>query len=124
MVSEIISILSNDTTLRALIGSTITDTRIYPLKTMNNYDCIVYKNFPVSDNGVKVQERMEINIIASTYKKALDIAERVNELLLTIGDTPLTSTVLEVELNGGGINYKLETDKVHRTLFLDILYRR
>lgn len=124
MVSEIISILSNDTTLRALIGSTVTDTRIYPLKTMNNYDCIVYKNFPVSDNGVKVQERMEINIIASTYKKALDIAERVNELLLTIGDTPLTSTVLEVELNGGGITYKLETDKVHRILFLDILYRR
>lgn len=124
MVSEIVSILSNDTALRALIGSTVGDTRIYPLRSLNNDSCIVYKNFPVSDNGVKVEERMEIEIINSTYAKVLEIEERVKGLLLTIGDTPLTDTILEVELNGGGLVYNYETNKVYRTLFLDILYRR
>lgn len=124
MVSEIIKLLTDDTTLKTKLGATTGDTHIYPLYTMNNNECIIYKHVPVSDDGIKTIDRLEITIIASTYAKTLEIEECVKSILLTIGDTPLNTLILEVELNGGGALYDGQRDKVHRILFLNILYRR
>ena len=124
MVSEIISLLSADSTIKTLLGAITGDTRIYPLETKSLNDCIIYKHIPVSDDGIKTIDRLEITIIASTYAKSLQIEDRVKSILLTKGDTPLNTSILEIELNGGGALYDGERNKVHRILFLNILYRR
>lgn len=124
MISEIISKLNNDSILKALIGGTEADTHIYPLYSLSNDDCIIYKHIPVSDDGIKTIDRLEITINTTSYSHSLEIENRVKDLLLTVGDKPFSNSILEIELNGGGALYDGKRDKVQRILFLNILYRR
>lgn len=124
MVSEIIGKLSNDLILKALIGGTEEDSHIYPLNSFINDDCIVYKHIPVSDDGIKSIDRLEITINTTSYSNSLEIENRIKDLILTVGDKPFSNSILEIELNGGGALYDGKRDKVQRILFFNILYRR
>lgn len=124
MISEVINILKSDIVLKTLINGTTEDTHIYPLYTMSNEDCIIYKHVPISDDGIKTLDRLELNIISTSYSHTLEIEDRIKDLLLTIGDNQLTSSILDIEVNGGGALYDGKRNKVQRILFLNILYRR
>ena len=115
---EAIALMLNDDELKKLIGS-----HIYPTQTDHLGDCVIY-NFHTIYQDKKVQKcRLQINIIATTTAKTVAIEERIKTILLTLGDSPLTNDILQVELNGGGTLYDGAREKNHRILYFDIIKR-
>lgn len=63
--------------------------------------CIIYKITPINDDGIKRQDRLEIQIVG------FDIAEiesedlKIRKALLSFGDRQ--DNILSIELNGGGM---------------------
>lgn len=98
-LSEIITILVSDTALSELLGVTTDDKRIYPLEI--DGQGMSYKYTQLTNDGVKTQDRLEIRVAYTDLSKCYKIMQRVDELLITIGDDPLTSNILHVEKNGG-----------------------
>ena len=117
---ELLDILKNDSQLISYIG---TAANIYPMATSYTGECIVYKLVPLTDDGIKQHNRFEVQIIANTMAKTIDIEKRVKQLILTKADTPLTNNILKVVMNGGGTFYDVERNKHHRQLFFEILSR-
>ncbi|UVX70645.1 MAG: hypothetical protein [Bacteriophage sp.] len=75
-----------------------------PIRFINNDKverCIIYKITPISDDGIKRQDRLEIQIVG------FDIAEveledaKIRKSLLSFGDR--IDSFLSIELNGGGM---------------------
>lgn len=100
VLEELTSILKNDTTLKELLKAKIDNTKIMPMPLLS--DGIGYEFIPLTNNGIKEQAQFELTIINANLLKCYEIKEQVDRLLLTIGDTPLTDTILEVSQNGGG----------------------
>jgi len=117
---DILNILKTDNQLISLIGSAA---NIYPMETTYTGECIIYEIVPLSDDRITQHNRLQIHIIAKTMAKAIDIEKRVKQLILTMADTPLTTNILKVILNGGGTLYDGERQKHHRILYFEILSR-
>lgn len=117
---DILNILKNDTQLINLIG---TAANIYPMETSYTGECIVYEIVPLSDDRITQQNRLQIHAISYTMAKAIAIEKRVKQLILTLADTPLTTNILKVVMNGGGSLYDGEHKKHHRILYFEILSR-
>lgn len=113
MTRYIINILKQDEELKALLKASILDSKIYPLGTDQIQDCIVYKNVPVTDDGIKAQYRLEITVIALSLGIGEQILERIKEVLITIADTKKHSKILNCSLNGGGLLENLESNTYH-----------
>lgn len=122
-VKEILAILKADQLLKELLGASITDSKIYLNDTINKNDSIVYKYVLLSNDAIKVQSRLEIDCISSNYEKGMQILTKVQQLLLTSGDTPLTNKLIEVTQNGGGYVFD-KTIKVHKFKAIFILKER
>ncbi len=116
---EILELLNADAELTDIIGKN----HIYPNKTTFKGNCIVYEIEPISDDKIKQQDRIKMNIIADTFEMALQIEERIKADILTFGDVPLTNNILQVEHNGGGQLFDEARQKYHRILYFDILRR-
>ena len=97
---ELIGILKNDTTLKTLLKATITNTKIMPMPLLS--DGIGYNFIPLTSDGVKEQSQFELTIINTDLLRCYEIKEQLDKLLITIGDTSLTNSILEVSQNGGG----------------------
>ena len=97
---ELITILKNDATLKTLLKATVTNTKIMPMPLLT--DGIGYTFIPLTSDGVKEQSQFELTIINTDLLRCYEIKEQLDELLITIGDTPLTNSILEVGQNGGG----------------------
>ncbi|WP_410497212.1 hypothetical protein QTL86_11135 [Cellulosilyticum sp. ST5] len=100
---ELITILKNDTTLKTLLKAEIDNTKIMPMPLLS--DGIGYNFIPLLSDGIKEQSQFEITIINKNLFKCCEIKERLDKLLITIGDTQLTNSILEVSQNGGGCWY-------------------
>jgi len=88
----------------------------YPVKpyaTDTIEDCILYKLVPVSNDGVKQQDRLEITVISTNLLTAQQMIEKIKCALLTIGDTQFNNDILEISLNGGGSLENVETNTYH-----------
>jgi hypothetical protein len=101
IIEDILSILKADIALKALLGATATDTKIYPYSTKKQANSIVYILSPVFDADAKRIDKLEIHIICTDLANAYAIDSRVRTILKTIGDTP-NGSLLNVEVNGGG----------------------
>ena len=97
---ELIAILKNDTALKTLLKATITNTKIMPMPLLS--DGIGYNFIPLTSDGVKEQSQFELTIINTDLLRCYEIKEQLDKLLITIGDTQLTNSILEVSQNGGG----------------------
>lgn len=100
VLEELTSILKNDITLKTLLKAKIDNTKIMPMPLSS--DGIGYDFIPLLVEGKKEQSQFEITIMNEDLSKCYEIKEQVDKLLITIGDTALTDTILEVSQNGGG----------------------
>lgn len=110
VLNDILEILKNDAELSALLQPTANDKRIYAYRGQAD-TCISYRHTPVTSDGIKAQDKLEINCISTDYATAEKILRRVKELLLTVGDKKLNDEILNVSLNGGGILFDEQTEQ-------------
>lgn len=114
ILDEIIELLKNDDAFSTYLNISEHDPKIYPFSTSVVQDCIVYKFVPLTSDGIKEQNRIEITAISRDMYRALKILELVKSALITIGDEPKTKNILEISLNGGGTPMENEsTGTVH-----------
>ena len=104
MLNDILQILKSDSELRGILKPTAADSKIYMYKGKSE-TCISYKYSMISSDGIKAQNKLEINFISSDYTKSEQMLNRVKKLLLTVGDERLNENILNVGLNGGGTLY-------------------
>lgn len=125
LANEIYTLLSVDSALKTLLGGTATDSKIYPYSAeLSKVPCIVYILTPVADDAVKQRNRLELRIIGKSLATITAIDERCRTLLLTIGDKTLSSTVLNVEVNGGGNLSDTATQTTQTITYYNITNRR
>lgn len=123
MIKEILEIFKADTTLMGLINGTAAEPHIYPMQTDYLGDCFTYNYHTTAADKITESKRLEITIIAKTLSKTVDIENQIKRLILTLGDTPLITNILQVEVNGGGSLYDNERLMNHRILYFDLLIR-
>lgn len=119
IIEEIVSILNNSTVLTSLLGGE----HIYPYQTDYLGECVIFQVTPQVDNKAHQTMRMQLSIITKTISKAFEIEKVLKQLLLTKGDEPLTSNILQVEANGGGSLYDYNRQMYHHYIYLDIINR-
>ena len=107
-----------DTELKKMIGS-----NVYPAPTDCLDDCVLYNFYTEAQSDGAQKVRLQITIVCSTMEKTLQIEERIKTILLTLGDKPLTTNILQVALNGGGTLYDYAREKHHRILYLILQYQ-
>lgn len=91
---------------------------LYPIQSDKKGEQIIYTETPVSDDGVKNQYRLELNIVCDTLAKAITIDKAIRKALLSFGDLK-QNNVLNIEINGGGT---LTSEVgVHRLLYFSVL---
>lgn len=112
VVKDILDILRNDTELKQLLNATKLDPKIYTTGRIYSGDCLVYSYVPLISDGVIIQSRIEINCYSSDYVKGYKLLRAVQRLLITVGDSTLNNTILNIEQNGGGYIFD-ENIKVH-----------
>ena len=108
ILDDILQRLEDDTELKLLLNSTSNNTGIYLNKT-DKSDSITYRFINLSSDGIKEQNRLEINCLSLNYIKANQILDRVKAILLTFGDEQFNNDVLEIVLNGGGYLFDDDT---------------
>lgn len=119
VINEIITLLDTDKVLNNLLG----DKHIFLAPTNYTGEAIIYSWLPVSSDKIKRLDKLEINVITDTQLKGIQIEQRLKEVLLTLGDTPLVPGIHDVNLNGGGNLYDYERQKNHRILYFYITSR-
>jgi hypothetical protein len=92
IIEEIISILRNDEELKRLLGGN----HVYATPSTYLGNSVVYSWYTLSSDKVKTTDKLEIHIITDTLLEGAEIESRIKELLLTLGDEPLTANVREV----------------------------
>lgn len=119
MIEYIVSLLKNDKRLVELIG----ENNIYPIQTEYLGNCVIYDAYTTSHNKIIQETRFQVTIVASKLSTTLAIEQEIEKLMLTLGDTPLSNTILQVEANGGGSLYDNNRRKNHRIIYFNILSR-
>lgn len=102
VIREVLNIWKNDTDLKRLLKSTVSDPRIYMNAPVYTGDCIVYSFTPLISDGVTAQSRIEVDCYSSDYTKSYEILKTIEKLMVTVGDDPRTENILSIEKNGGG----------------------
>lgn len=75
-----------------------------PIKFINSdkvEKCIIYNLTPINDDGIKRQDRLEIQIVGFDILDIETIDLQIRKALLSFGDR--TDCILSIELNGGGV---------------------
>ncbi|MDD3502508.1 MAG: hypothetical protein PHE63_00255 [Eubacteriales bacterium] len=100
ILSRLLSFIRNDTGVSALFSRPMID-------VINAFDtaeipAIVYTYSPITDDGIKRLDRLEIRIISEDYSHALAVDEAITACLLTAGDNSKDNKILNINKNGGG----------------------
>lgn len=123
MTRTIINMLKADDLLKDLLQATTKDSKIYPFGTSSVQNCILYKNVPVLDDGIKAQYRLEVTVIALDMGIGEQLLAQVKKILLTLGDTKKHSKILACGLSGGGVLENLETNTIHYKAYFNYTVR-
>lgn len=91
-------------------------------------NCIVYSYSPSTFDGVKGLYRLSLRIIQKgrgerTLLRIENIKKKLLSVLITPHDTALSSQILSVRQNGGGVMVDYDTDTTHEIIYFDILYK-
>lgn len=126
MIYAILNKLNNDIELNSLLGSTLEDSKIYPLFTRNNDTCIVYTDSIVSGGDIR-ENRLELRIICDDYDKMIEIEKRINKLLdikeYEQGFRYKNISILKSSLVGGGTLENDSTHTIERVLLFQIKWK-
>ncbi|VYU55563.1 Uncharacterised protein [uncultured Clostridium sp.] len=74
---------------------------VFPISSSLKGEQIIYNIVPLSDDGIKQSNRLELNIIGKTMARAIELDTAIRQALLSIGDLKKNG-VLDIEANGGG----------------------
>ena len=102
---------------------TATSLPVVPVFTTTLGNQIIYNHYPVSDNGAKSLQRLEIRLITTSYSEAESYRKQIIGALVPIGDDTLIDGITACELNGGGFLYEGETKTYHTLLYFDYIHR-
>lgn len=107
----------------ALISSTgLTD--IKPVFTETIADQIVYKDYPISDNGAKSIHSLEIRLITKTYSDAERYRKLIIQALVPTGDNVKINGITSCVLAGGSSPlYEGNTKTYHTMLYFNYIQR-
>ena len=111
---EIIKMMNEDEMISA---------HLYSNHTEYLGDCVLYDFYTIHQDKKVQKIRLQITIIAEKVSKVVEMENRINGLLLTLGDNSLTNNILQVEQNGGGSLFDENRRKYHRYLYYDIIKR-
>lgn len=116
MIREIISFLREKTEYKYYFGEA----------NIKNVPCIIYSFSDSGNNGILRKARLELNIAVkglneNSIIEAEKIKNKINSLILTFGDRPLSTRILNVEQNGGGMIRNEGANTTHHILFYDII---
>lgn len=119
----LIDIIKNDEVVKEILKSTISNPKIYPYYKNEHIQCILHKFVPLSSDGIKEQNRLELTFIHEDELIAKKLMNRVKELLITVGDNKLNNEILEISLNGGGNLVDYQTNTIQLKAFFNIKNR-
>lgn len=126
MIYAILDRLKNDIELRTLLGASIDNPKIFPLKTDEDGESIVYNDSPTSGGTIK-ENRLELRIITDDYDKAMLIEKSLCRLLDLEENQPgfryEDVVIMSSTLNGGGTLENEATKDIERILYFDIKWR-
>lgn len=108
MIEQVLQLLRANQRLNTLIQG-----RIEPFSIGLAANSIVYSVTPLTDNRITQTDKLEIHIIADSVANMFAIDNEVRKTILTMGDSPLTTDILQVEINGGGSMEDLTTNTKH-----------
>lgn len=124
MFQEIIIELKNNSELRELLSASLDNPHIEMFSTsIDNLPAITYTFSDVSDNAIKKIEKLEVRAISTDIATTINIANKVKEIVLTVGDTPLSNNILSVEVNGGGLMEDTSANLYSQTILFNIIGR-
>lgn len=103
--------------------SSATQLPVKPLFTTTIGDQIVYKHYPLSDNGAHSLQRLEIRLITKTYENAESYRKIIINTLVPVGDNVLIDGITECYVDGGGSLYEGETKTYHTILYFNYTQR-
>lgn len=118
MIREIISYLREKTEYKYYFGEA--DIKSLP--------CVIYSFGDNGNNGIIRKVRLELNIAVeglneNSIIKSEEIKNKINSVIITMGDGPLSKRILSVEQNGGGMIGNERADLTHQFLYYDIIYK-
>lgn len=91
---------------------------LYPISSTHTGEQVIYTEAPISDDGIKNQYRLELNIVCKTLDKVNKTDKAIRQALLSVGDLKKNG-VLDIQVNGGGT---LTSEVgIHRLLYFNIL---
>lgn len=117
MIAELITLLRKKTKYKYCLGG-----------TDKIEDCVVYGYNDVYNDNIKKSARLTFNIITkglteNSAIKAEEMKNKINSVILTFGDEPLTNKILSVVQNGGGQLENSETQTLHTIIYYDVIYK-
>ena len=119
-IKQLITVQKADESVDSLIGG-----RIYPFHTTDiSRDCIVYTPVPLEDDKIKETWRIEITIISKSLENNMAIDTAIRNALLTLADSQLTNSIMQVALNGGSMLENMETETIHNTGYYIVVFRK
>lgn len=115
ILEELLNILEADTSLATLLGASVTNSKIMPMPLIT--DGVGFDFIPLINDGAITQSVLELTIANTDMFSCYEIKDKIDNLLITIGNNELTSTITGVSANGGGFYfdddlkmYKLKTN--------------
>lgn len=103
VLEELLNILEADIILATLLKTDVLNSKIMPMPLITNG--IGFSFIPLMNDGTKIQSVFELTIANVISNKCYEIKDRIDSLLITIGNDNLTSTIQSVSQNGGGFYY-------------------
>lgn len=118
MIKEIISFLREKTEYKYYFNET----------DIKNIPCVIYSFSDSRSNKILRKSRLELNIAVKGVNenaviKSEEIKNKINSLILTSGDRPLSKRILSVSLSGGGLVKNEGANTLHQFLYYDIIYK-
>lgn len=96
---------------------------VEPFETDEIKDCILYKYYPVSDDGAVAQHTIEIRLITNTIERAEIYKKQIIKALVSVGDDEKIEGILSCELNGGGSLKEYGTNTIHSLMYFNLTTR-
>lgn len=116
---EVLALLKGCSELITLLGGE----RIYPYDT-DQINSLIYRVVPLSSDKVKETYRLELISVLKDDYTALQIREALKNLLVTMGDSPLTEHIMKcVQVGGSSPIFNESTQTYHTKTNFELIRR-
>lgn len=92
---------------------------VVPIETDKAQTCLVYQWYQTSFFNY----RLELRLIASSFKEAEQLAPQVMDILNDFGDNNKIEGIASIDLNGGGSMKDYENNTIQRLFYFDVIMK-